>query len=203
MLFFTFAAMNYPILQLRKSKDQSLQRKHPWIFSGAIYTPTDTLKDGDLVAVHDCRNQFLAIGHYQHATIAVRVLSFQEQPIDEDFFTQKLSNAVSLRLKLNHLTKQNSSFRLEYTFVKEGASIGANAICVAPITIGKWAMIGAGSVVTKDVPGYALVVGNPAKQVGWVGQSGKVLLELDNGHLKCPVTGSEFELSNRGLTKIE
>lgn len=112
MLFFTFAAMNYPILQLRKSKDQSLQRKHPWVFSGAIYTPTDTLKDGDLVAVHDCRNQFLAIGHYQHATIAVRVLSFQEQPIDEDFFTQKLSNAVSLRLKLNLLTKQNSIFRL-------------------------------------------------------------------------------------------
>ena len=82
--------------------------------------------------------------------------------------------------------------------VNEGASIGANSICVAPITIGKWAMIGAGSVVTKDVPDYALVVGNPAKQVGWVGQSGKVLLELDNGHLKCPVTGSEF-----GLTKID
>lgn len=87
--------------------------------------------------------------------------------------------------------------------VNEGASIGANSICVAPITIGKWAMIGAGSVVTKDVPDYALVVGNPAKQVGWIGQSGKVLLELDNGRLKCPVTGSEFELSNRGLTKID
>jgi serine acetyltransferase len=64
-------------------------------------------------------------------------------------------------------------------------------------------MIGAGSVVTKDVPGYALVVGNPAKQIGWVGQAGQVLLELGNGRFKCPATGSEFELSNRGLTQID
>lgn len=87
--------------------------------------------------------------------------------------------------------------------IHEGASIGANAICVAPILIGKWAMIGAGSVVTKDVPDHALVVGNPAKQIGWVGQAGQVLLELGNGRFKCPATGSEFELSNRGLTKID
>jgi UDP-2-acetamido-3-amino-2,3-dideoxy-glucuronate N-acetyltransferase len=58
-------------------------------------------------------------------------------------------------------------------------------------------------VVTKDVPGYALVVGNPAKQIGWVGQAGQVLLEMENGRLKCPATESEFELSNRGLTKID
>ena len=59
--------------------------------------------------------------------------------------------------------------------ILEGASIGARSVCVAPLTIGKWAMIGAGSVVTKDVPDHALVVGNPARQIGWVCRCGRRL----------------------------
>lgn len=60
--------------------------------------------------------------------------------------------------------------------VDEGASVGAGAICVGPLTIGAWAMVGAGSVVTRDVRPYALVVGNPAKQIGWVGEDGHQLV---------------------------
>ncbi len=55
---------------------------------------------------------------------------------------------------------------------REGASIGARSVCVAPVTIGRWALVAAGSVVTKDVPDFALVVGAPARRVGWVGRAG-------------------------------
>jgi acetyltransferase-like isoleucine patch superfamily enzyme len=78
--------------------------------------------------------------------------------------------------------------------VLEGASVGSGAICIAPIKIGKWALVGAGAVVTKDVSDFALVVGNPAVQVGWVGRAGKKL-ETDNGiDFKCPVFGTRFQL---------
>ena len=78
--------------------------------------------------------------------------------------------------------------------ILEGASIGSGAICVAPVKIGKWALVGAGAVVTKDVSDFALVVGNPAVQVAWVGKAGKKL-ESDNGtDFKCPVLGTRFQL---------
>lgn len=78
--------------------------------------------------------------------------------------------------------------------ILEGASIGSGAICVAPVRIGKWALVGAGAVVTKDVSDFALVVGNPAVQVAWVGRAGKKL-ETDNGtDFKCPVLGTRFQL---------
>lgn len=74
------------------------------------------------------------------------------------------------------------------TIVKEGASIGANATILCGVTIGKCAMIGAGSVVTENVPDYALVVGVPARQTGWVCECGEIL----KGVNKCPVCGREI-----------
>jgi UDP-2-acetamido-3-amino-2,3-dideoxy-glucuronate N-acetyltransferase len=76
--------------------------------------------------------------------------------------------------------------------VRSGASIGARAVCVAPVTIGRWAMVGAGSVVTRDVRDYALVVGSPARQVGWVGPAGARLHQVDDASFVCPVTGDRF-----------
>ncbi|HEX5858112.1 MAG TPA: acyltransferase [Microbacterium sp.] len=61
--------------------------------------------------------------------------------------------------------------------VETGASIGARAVCIAPLTVGSWALVAAGSVVTKDVPAHALVVGVPARRVGWVGRDGRPLRE--------------------------
>lgn len=72
-----------------------------------------------------------------------------------------------------------------------GASVGARAVCVAPVTIGAWATIAAGAVVTKDVPDFALVVGVPARRIGWVGKSGHPLSE-DAGYWVCPVTGDRY-----------
>lgn len=76
--------------------------------------------------------------------------------------------------------------------VGEGASIGARAVCVAPVTIGRWAMVGAGAVVTRDVPDFGLVVGVPARQVGWVGRAGAPLSHQGDGRYVCPQTGAEY-----------
>ena len=76
--------------------------------------------------------------------------------------------------------------------VGQGASIGAMSVCVAPVTIGAWAMIGSGSTVIRDVPDFALVVGNPARRVGWVGKSGFRLLEVADGVWACPVSGDRY-----------
>lgn len=86
--------------------------------------------------------------------------------------------------------------------VDDGASIGAGAICVAPLTIGKWAMIAAGAVVVKDVPAYALVAGVPARQIGWVGRSGVRLVCIDDSRWKCPESGTTY-VEHEGRLRIE
>lgn len=80
--------------------------------------------------------------------------------------------------------------------VGEGASIGARSVCIAPVTIGRWALIAAGAVVTKDVPAFALVVGVPARRIGWVGRAGVPLVEAEDSIWECPVTGSRYVLSD-------
>lgn len=79
------------------------------------------------------------------------------------------------------------------TLVKRGATIGANATIVCGVTIGEYALIGAGAVVTKDVPPYALVVGVPARQIGWVCKCGTTLKFEDN-HAICKYCGNEYKL---------
>jgi acetyltransferase-like isoleucine patch superfamily enzyme len=76
--------------------------------------------------------------------------------------------------------------------IGEGASIGASATCVAPVTIGRWALVGSGAVVVKDVPDFALVVGSPARRVGWVGKAGVPLEAGPDGEWTCPQTGERY-----------
>lgn len=80
--------------------------------------------------------------------------------------------------------------------VERGAAIGARAVCVAPVTIGEWATVAAGAVVTRDVPAFALVAGVPARRIGWVGPAGRKLEQRDDRFV-CPVTGDEF-IENEG-----
>ncbi len=89
------------------------------------------------------------------------------------------------------------------TLVKEGASIGANATILCGHTIGKDAMIGAGAVVTKDIPDYALVVGNPAKIVGWVSEAGKKLNFDNQGIAFCEKSKKKYMLINNEVTEVQ
>lgn len=82
--------------------------------------------------------------------------------------------------------------------VCQGASIGAGAVCVAPITVGAWALVAAGAVVTRDVPAHAAMMGAPAAQVGWVGRAGH-LLQAGGSTLKCPVTGDTYVVVDGSL----
>jgi UDP-2-acetamido-3-amino-2,3-dideoxy-glucuronate N-acetyltransferase len=89
------------------------------------------------------------------------------------------------------------------TLVKKGASIGANATVVCGNPIGKYALIGAGAVVTKEIPDYALVVGNPAKQIGWVGEYGHRLTFDENNIAICPESKQKYVLNNNKVTEIK
>jgi UDP-2-acetamido-3-amino-2,3-dideoxy-glucuronate N-acetyltransferase len=74
--------------------------------------------------------------------------------------------------------------------VRYGASIGAGAVCVAPVTVGRWAVVAAGSVVLADVPDFAIVAGVPARFVRWVGRFGVALTAAGDGRFRCPRTGA-------------
>jgi acetyltransferase-like isoleucine patch superfamily enzyme len=85
--------------------------------------------------------------------------------------------------------------------IHEGAAIGARAVCVAPVTIGAWATIAAGAIVTRDVPDFALMVGVPAKRIGWVGKAGLRLTETEIGW-QCPATAALYEEIDGTLREV-
>ncbi|PIY34214.1 MAG: N-acetyltransferase, partial [Bacteroidetes bacterium CG_4_10_14_3_um_filter_42_6] len=88
------------------------------------------------------------------------------------------------------------------TTVKKGASIGANATIICGHDIGEFAFIGAGAVVTKEVPPYALVIGNPARQMGWMSEFGHRLTFNEEGIAVCPESGEKYILKNGGVRKV-
>ena len=98
--------------------------------------------------------------------------------------------------------KSVSDWDSEGVVLGDGASIGARAVVLGGVSIGAWACVGAGAVVTHDVSNHALVVGNPARQVGWVGRSGQRLVESE-GDWTCPETGRRYRSSGDGLERID
>jgi UDP-2-acetamido-3-amino-2,3-dideoxy-glucuronate N-acetyltransferase len=96
----------------------------------------------------------------------------------------------------------NRRGQYEETLVKQGASIGANATIVCGNDIGRYAFIGAGSVVTKHVPDYALVIGNPARQTGWMSEYGHKLKFDANGIATCPESNERYQLKNGNVIKL-
>jgi UDP-2-acetamido-3-amino-2,3-dideoxy-glucuronate N-acetyltransferase len=89
----------------------------------------------------------------------------------------------------------------ERTLIRRGATIGANATIVSGITIGRYAFVAAGAVVTKDVPDYALMVGNPARQRGWMSRHGHRLRADRNGLMACPESGLEYREASPGVLR--
>lgn len=118
---------------------------------------------------------------------------------DDDVFlgpSMVFTNVINPRSAIN---RRNQYAR---THVGKGASIGANATIVCGHDIGAYAFIGAGAVVTKNVPAFALVVGNPAKQLGWVGEYGHRLHFNSEGVATCPESGQVYQLADNVVTRI-
>jgi len=112
--------------------------------------------------------------------------------LEDDVFcgpSMVFTNVINPR---SHIVRKHE---YQQTLVKRGATIGANAVVVCGNVIGSYAMIGAGAVVTKDVPDYALVVGNPGRRIGWICQCG-IRLEASNDHAHCPSCSSNYEISH-------
>ena len=103
---------------------------------------------------------------------------------------------------INPRSAVNRKNEYAITLVKKGASIGANATIICGNTIGKYSLIGAGAVVTKEVKDYALVVGNPSKQIGWVSEYGHRLHFNENGIASCSETNQEYKLENNSVHRI-
>ena len=104
--------MPYKTIVLKRGKADSLRRFHPWVFSGAIQTLPDDLREGEIVRVEDASSQFLAVGHFQIGSIAIRILSFEDVVVDDAFWDERLSEALMLRRALNLLRADNNIFRL-------------------------------------------------------------------------------------------
>jgi UDP-2-acetamido-3-amino-2,3-dideoxy-glucuronate N-acetyltransferase len=119
---------------------------------------------------------------------------------DDDVFlgpSMVFTNVINPRSAIN---RRNQYAK---THVGKGASIGANATIVCGNDIGEYAFIGAGAVVTKNVPAFALLVGNPARQLGWVGEYGHRLSFNDKGIAVCPESQQEYKLDNNTINRIK
>jgi len=98
--------------------------------------------------------------------------------------------------------KSSTDWAAQGVEICNGATVGAQCVILAGTSIGAWAMVGAGSVVLQDVLDYALVVGNPSQQVGWIGRVGKRLLAVDD-QWRCPDTGEMYRLTEQGLILVD
>jgi UDP-2-acetamido-3-amino-2,3-dideoxy-glucuronate N-acetyltransferase len=118
---------------------------------------------------------------------------------DDDVFlgpSMVFTNVINPRSAIN---RKNEYAK---THVGKGASIGANATIVCGHDIGEYAFIGAGAVVTKNVPPYSLWVGNPAKQMGWISEFGHRLKFDANGNAECPESKQKYKLTNNSISKL-
>ena len=105
--------MNYKSVFLKKGKEDSLLRFHPWIFSGAIQSADDGIHEGDIVKVFTVNGDFIAIGHYQLGSIAVRVLTFEDRAIDLSFWKSRLLSAFMMRKSIGIADNpHNDTYRL-------------------------------------------------------------------------------------------
>ena len=103
----------YKQIQLKRGKEESLKRFHPWVFSGAILRADDGIEEGELVRVVTEKGDFIAVGHYQQGSIAVRVLTFSDVAVDDEFWKSRLSSALQMRLAIGIADNaDNNTYRL-------------------------------------------------------------------------------------------
>ena len=131
-----------------------------------------------------------------HVKIQNYALVYQPATLGDGVFVGPaavLTNDLNPRAVDEHgRPKSGADWEPVAVHVGEGASLGARSVCVAPVTVGRWAMVGAGAVVVADVPDFALVVGVPARRVGWVGRAGFPLRRVDDATWRCDRTGADY-----------
>jgi len=131
----------------------------------------------------NCKVQNYALV-YEPASLGKGVFIGPAAVLTNDQFPRAVNTDLSL--------KSGSDWEAVGVTIHDGASIGARAVCIAPVTIGKWALVAAGAVVTKDVPDYALVAGVPAKRIRWVGRAGVPLEDIGGNRFRCPQDQSTY-----------
>ena len=167
---------------LKYGKEESLLRFHPWIFSGAIHHKDESITDGDTVRVVTGKGDFIAIGHYQEGSIAVRVLSFEDTALDSSFWTARLQSALSMRIAIGIADNtQNNTYRLVHG---EGDSLPGLIIDV----YGKTAVMQAHSIgmhQSRQQIAEALVkvMGSRLENVYYKSETTLPFMELENGFL--------------------
>ena len=125
----------------------------------------------------NCKVQNYALV-YEPASLGKGVFIGPAAVLTNDQFPRAVNTDLTL--------KSGSDWDAVGVTIHDGASIGARAVCIAPVTIGKWALVAAGAVVTKDVPDFALVAGVPAKRIRWVGRAGVPLEDIGENLFRCP-----------------
>lgn len=169
-------------IYLKRGKEESLKRFHPWVFSGAIYSADKGIEDGETVRVIDGAGNFIAVGHYQRGSIAVRVLSFRDVEIDEQFWNARLTSALQLRISLGLAdAEQNDTYRLVHG---EGDNLPGLIIDI----YGRTAVMQAHSVgmhlCRKTIAEQlSLVMGNRIDNVYYKSETTLPFMEPENGFL--------------------
>lgn len=131
-----------------------------------------------------------------HVKIQNNVSVYKGVVLEDDVFvgpSAVFTNVLYPRSRIDRKSEYSQ------TVVKKGATIGANATILCGITIGRYAMIGAGSVVLTDVPDFAICVGNPARQSGWISEMGHPLIFGENHQCKCPLSGDSYFINDQGV----
>lgn len=135
-----------------------------------------------------------------HVKVQNNVSIYAGVEVEDDVF---LGPSMVFTNVLNPRSFIERKSEFKKTLVRKGATIGANATIVCGNSIGRYALVGAGAVVTKPVPDYALMVGNPAVQIGWVSEYGHTLTFDEQGRAVCPESGQQYRLEQNKLVKIE
>ena len=139
------------------------------------------------------------VGHY--CKIQNNVSIYEGVELQDYVFCGPSMIFTNIRLPRSEFPQKGSKY-YEKTLVKKSASIGANATIVCGITIGEYALIGSGSVVTKDIPAFALVIGNPGKITGWVSKIGERLVFNDRDIAICNKNGEKYQLINNHVKLV-